>query len=119
MWENKVRAELAKAFLDALKEDRIPWRKCWSAAPLSFGTGKPYRGINNLMLSWVASARGYGDRRWMTLRQANEKGWRVRKGEKSTRVEHWHYYDVKLKKALPRAEVARIQKEELERMKDH
>ena len=118
MWENKVRTKLAKAFLDALKEDQIPWHRCWNASPLSFGTGKPYRGINNLVLSLVASARGYEDRRWMTLRQANEKGWRVRKGERSTRVEHWHYYDTVLKRALTRAEVARIQKEEPERMKD-
>lgn len=113
-----MRAELAKAFLDALKEDQIPWHRCWNASPLSFGTGKPYRGINNLMLSLVASARGYEDRRWMTFKQANDRGWKVRKGERATRIEHWHYYDVALKKALTQAEVARIQKEEPERMKD-
>ena len=27
---NKVREELAQAFLAALKEDRIPWRACWT-----------------------------------------------------------------------------------------
>lgn len=118
MRENKARAALAETFLNALKEDTIPWRKCWNAQPLSFSTGKPYRGINNLMLSFIADEKGYQDTRWMTYKQAQDHGWQVRKGEKSVRVEYWHYYDTKLKKTLDRTEVAQIQREDPERMKD-
>lgn len=118
MWGNKARADLAEAFLAALKEDQIPWKKCWSAAPLSFSTGKPYRGINNLMLSYVADKMGYQDRRWMTYKRAQDNGWQVRRGEKSVRVEHWSYYDKVQKKNLDMDEVRRIQREEPERMKD-
>lgn len=118
MWENKARAALAETFLNALKEDTIPWRKCWNAAPLSMSTGKPYRGINNLMLSFVADEKGYQDTRWMRYKYAKDHGWQVRKGEKSVRVEYWTHYDIKLKKSLDRAEVVRIQREEPERMKD-
>ena len=38
--ENKARGDLVEAFLAALKEDQIPWQKCWSAGPLSFSSGK-------------------------------------------------------------------------------
>lgn len=118
MWENKARATLAETFLNALKENTIPWRKCWNASPLSFSTGRPYRGINNLMLAYVAGENGYQDTRWMTFKYAQDHGWRVRKGEKSVKVEFWTYYDTKLKKSMDRTEVARIQQEAPERMKD-
>lgn len=118
MWDKKVREELSKAFLDALKEDTIPWRKCWNGMLTSFSTGKPYQGINNLMLAYVADQRGYRDPRWITYRQAQERGWQVRKGEKSARIEYWFYYDRVTKEKLDREEVFRIQKEEPERMKD-
>jgi antirestriction protein ArdC len=31
--------------------------------------------------------KGYGGNRWMTYRQAQQKGWQVRKAEKSTTIE--------------------------------
>jgi len=33
--------------------------------------------------------KGYNDPRWCTFKQASEKGWQVRKGEKATRIEFW------------------------------
>jgi len=30
---NKMREEIANQFITALKEDKIPWRKDWSAIP--------------------------------------------------------------------------------------
>lgn len=119
MWNNKARAALAETFINALKENVLPWHKCWSVdLPMSFSTGKPYRGINNLMLTYVAKEKGYQDTRWMTYKYAQDHGWQVQKGEKSVRVECWRHYDAKLKKDLDRSEVARIQKEEPERIKD-
>lgn len=118
MWDDKARATLAKTFLDALKDNVIPWRKCWSAVPVSFSTGKPYRGINNLTLSFVSGMKGYRDTRWLTFKQAQNNGWRVRKGERAIRVEYWHYYDKVTRKNIEWSEVRRIQREEPERMKD-
>lgn len=118
MWDNKARATLAKTFLDALKDDVIPWRKCWSAAPVSFSTGKPYRGINNLTLSFISGMKGYGDTRWLTFQQAQKNGWRVRKGEHAVRVEYWHYYDKSTKRNIERSEVRRIQREDPAQMKN-
>jgi antirestriction protein ArdC len=41
------------------------------------------------MLSIEAQLRGYGDGRWLTFRQANELGARVRKGEHGTQIVFW------------------------------
>jgi len=36
-------------------------------------------------------SRGYGDARWMTYRQAQTKGYQVRRGEKGTQVQYWRF----------------------------
>ena len=49
-------------------------------------TRVPYQGINILLL-WIASMeKGYTSNIWMTVKQANELGAKVKKGEKGHRV---------------------------------
>lgn len=65
----------------------VPWRKPWSARtdmPRSIH-GRPYRGIN----VFLTLLRGYSDPRWLTFKQAQERGGRVRKGEKGTPLVLW------------------------------
>lgn len=65
----------------------VPWRKPWTSAglPRNLVTKKPYRGINHFLLS----ASNYVSRFWLTLKQANELGGGVRKGEQSTVIVFW------------------------------
>lgn len=106
---NKLRAEMAQRFLDALDQEQLPWRVCWKQArPQNAVTGKPYRGVNAAYLSYLAMEKGYEDPRWCTYNQAQENGWRVRKGEKSSLVEYWAYYDREQKKLLSWPEVRRL-----------
>ena len=65
----------------------VPWRKPWASAglPRNLVSKKPYRGINIFLLS----ANKYVSPYWLTLRQANELGGSVRKGEQSTIVVFW------------------------------
>lgn len=68
----------------ALEQGTPPWVAPWldrTAIPSNLATGKPYRGINVLMLHMEAMDRGYPDSRWLTLKQANELGGKVRRGE--------------------------------------
>ncbi|MHB8252926.1 MAG: ArdC family protein [Acidiferrobacter sp.] len=62
-------------------------KRLWDSQPslpLNFTTGKPYSGINVLML-WSASLNhGYTSPYWLTYKQASDKGGQVRKGEHST-----------------------------------
>lgn len=59
-----------------------PWKSGQGSMPVSISTGKPYTGINPLLL-W---AEGHSDPRWGTYKAWQEKGGQVRKGEKATAV---------------------------------
>jgi antirestriction protein ArdC len=73
----------------ALEEGVRPWVKPWKTEAINRplrSNGKPYTGINVLLL-WMAScATGYTSDRWMTYKQADELGGQVRKGEKGTGI---------------------------------
>lgn len=99
---NKMREEMADCFLKALKEDKIPWHQNWSSMtrPYNVINNSIYRGVNAFWLSYKQKEMGYQDSRWCTYKQANEKGWRIKKGEKGTKVEFWSLYDTKMKKTL-------------------
>jgi antirestriction protein ArdC len=65
----------------------IPWRRPWSAAgaPRNLVSKKIYRGVNFFLLS----ASNYAAPYWLTLKQANELGGSVRKGEHGEIVVFW------------------------------
>ncbi len=52
--------------------------------PVNHATGKPYTGINTLILWAAAGTHGYRSNRWMTYQQAKTAGGQVRKGEQGT-----------------------------------
>lgn len=115
---NKTRQELTEMFAEALKENRIPWRAVWTKIqPMNPVSHVTYRGVNNLMLNYVAEKRGYSDPRWCTYKQANDKGWQVKRGEKAARVEYWSPYDPDLKKTISWEEAHRIEREDPKRYK--
>src|SRR5271170_1708074 len=70
-----------------LESGVVPWRRPWTSAglPRNLVSKKPYRGINVFLLS----ASRYVSPHWLKLRQANELGGSVRKGEQSTAVVFW------------------------------
>ncbi|MBR9800568.1 DUF1738 domain-containing protein [bacterium] len=77
----------------------LPWSKPWqgvNAHPANATTGKPYRGINPFLLAVRQHQEGYGDHRWLTFKQAKDAGGSVRKGEKSTLVVFWSWYEKKI-----------------------
>ncbi len=53
--------------------------------PVNGATGKRYRGINVVVLATTAFAFG-GDPRFCSYKQAADRGWQVRKGERGTTV---------------------------------
>ena len=52
--------------------------------PRNAATGHRYRGINVLTLGMSGLAFSSGDPRWATYKQAEDRGWQVRKGERGT-----------------------------------
>ena len=90
------RDRVAQELLERIEAGTTPWQKPWVAGTIPSGpfnptTGKPYRGFNSLWLDM----RGYGDPRWMTYRQATELDAQVRKGERSTPIEYWQFFERK------------------------
>ena len=84
-----IYTDVTNRIITALEAGTPPWHCPWTdhtALPSNLATGKPYRGINILMLSIEAQLSGYSDSRWVTLRQANELGARVRKGSHGTPI---------------------------------
>ena len=51
--------------------------------------GKPYHGINALILDQAAADRNYGDNRYVTFKQSDTLGAQIRSGSKSIPVQFW------------------------------
>jgi antirestriction protein ArdC len=66
----------------------MPWQRGGTRPVLQTNavTGNAYRGVNILSLWVTALERGYSSGEWATLRQWNEKGACVRKGEKASPI---------------------------------
>lgn len=117
--KSMVRQSLAAAFLAALEQEQLPWEAGWTVPrPQNPVSGKPYRGINRLWLSYIAQKRGWMDPRWCTYRQAQEQGWQVRKGEKSSKVEFWSVYDIKQHKSIDFREAEKLVQKDPEYQKN-
>jgi antirestriction protein ArdC len=88
MTKNDIYQAVTNRILEALAKGTVPWRKPWTGTdsmPVSLSTGKPYRGVNVLLLGLA----GYGDPRWGTYKAIQAAGGQVRKGEKGTRIILW------------------------------
>ena len=82
---------VTERIINLLESGVVPWRKPWTSAglPRNLVSKKSYRGINHFLLS----ASKYVSPFWLTMRQANELGGHVRKGEESTIVVFWKVED--------------------------
>ena len=111
---NDFRKEIADAFIKSLEEEGVRWTKKWSSVsqPMNAISGKQYKGINHLWLSYIQMQKGYKDPRWCTFKQATDKGWKIKKGSKSSKVEYWMPWDFKEKKALTWDAYRELMKEE-------
>ena len=71
------RKQLVDMILSNLEKGAGLWKQGWrtSGAPISGITGKKYRGINNLFLSFIAMRNGYSDNRWVTFKQMEDRDW--------------------------------------------
>lgn len=77
--------KITAKILDALNQDRIPWRRSWSNMPSNAVTGHAYTGINLLLLADTSFTSSH----WLTYNQAKDNGGNVRRGEKGQTVVFW------------------------------
>jgi antirestriction protein ArdC len=75
--------------LGLLEAGTVPWQRPWDPAvglPRNI-RGSSYRGVNLLVLG----CQGYESRLWLTVRQANQRGGYMRRGERGTPVLFWKW----------------------------
>src|SRR3989304_4631952 len=79
--------------ISQLEAGTVPWHKPWQAGPHGWPKNlvskKTYRGVNVFLLSCTPYQVPY----WVTFKQAKDFGGHVRKGEKSTPVVFWKWYE--------------------------
>jgi antirestriction protein ArdC len=83
-----ITAKLLAAIEASPGDPIMPWQRggAQPVLPTNAATRQAYRGVNILSLWVSALQRGYGSGEWATLRQWNEKGAGVRKGEKASPI---------------------------------
>lgn len=89
---NDIYQTVTDRIITALEQGTAPWLKPWAEGkcgtmgPFNAATGRPYNGINWLVL---------GSGGWLTFKQAKELGGSVRKGEKGTQIVFWSFPKIK------------------------
>ena len=96
MQTSEYRKAVTERLIGMLESGTAPWQKPWDAVSAAMNrphnfNGRPYHGVNALMLWCTAIDKGYEDPRWLTFKQVNKLGGHVNKGEKAQIVEYWQW----------------------------
>ena len=91
---NKVYEIVTEKILENLEKGNVPWHKPWKSAydvrmPHNLVSKKAYRGVN----VWLLAFAPYESPYWLTFKQCQQLGGKVKKGEKSWMVVFWKVYD--------------------------
>jgi antirestriction protein ArdC len=85
--------EVTRRIIAELEAGRFPWVQPWGKSsgtgpglPRNALTGRPYSGVNILILWSAVIEQGWPSQSWLTFKQALEAGGCVRKGERGTTV---------------------------------
>ena len=82
-----IHQTITNQIIEAMEQTRGTGRRLWDSQPslpLNLTTGKPYSGVNVLMLWSAGLQHAYTSPYWLTYKQAADKGGQVRKGEHGT-----------------------------------
>jgi antirestriction protein ArdC len=86
---------ITNVILEMLDQGVVPWRQSWHDVrrPTSLTSGRPYRGLNVMLLACIAAMNGFSSPYWLTFNQIKERGGSVQKGTKSTPVVFWKLWE--------------------------
>ena len=82
-----IHQAITDQILEAMEQARSTGRRLWDSQPslpMNLATGKPYQGINILILWAAGLSHGYTSPYWLTYKQAADMGGQVKKGEHGT-----------------------------------
>jgi antirestriction protein ArdC len=96
--QEKIYQMVTDRIIEELEKGTVPWHKPWLSgqfAPANLLSGRPYRGINIIL----TGMQGYECPYWLSFKQVNELGGRVKKDEKGTVIIFWRWVEKKDKDA--------------------
>lgn len=96
--------QVAEQFRRGTNSLLLPHDNAGKSLPYNPITGKTYTAINNVLLS----SKGYKDNRWLSFDEAAKEGYQVKKGEKSTEIVFYSFYNPKTKEAYEQPKVRTI-----------
>lgn len=110
MKKSKTREELVKMYVESLEGDIIPWRQRWASGVNVNGVSKKeYKGVNQLILTFISSLEHYTDNRWLTYNQIKDNGYKLKEAKgKGVPIEFWSIYDIVNKKKIDFNEYEKI-----------
>ena len=84
-----IYAEVTSRIIAQMEQGTIPWRQPWvsTGGCISHSTGKPYSLLNQMLLGKPGE--------YVTFKQCQQEGGKVRKGEKSRMVVFWKWMQIK------------------------
>lgn len=87
-----IYSQITEKIVKELESGIIPWQKPWQnstcAGCVSHTSGKPYSILNQILLGMRAGE-------WLTYKQIQKEGGRIKNGEKSSIVVFWDFVNVK------------------------
>ena len=86
------RKQLVKQLIERMEQEGLQWKKGWNPSnnsPNNPISGATYQGGNRFRLIMESALKGYEENRWLTFKQAQEKGYKIKRGEKGTLCEKW------------------------------
>ena len=82
--------EITLEIIEALEQGVAPWIQPWKASPhRNYCTNHVYRGINILLLNLACIKRGFSTPLWITLKEINFLGGKLKEDEKGTQIVFW------------------------------
>jgi antirestriction protein ArdC len=96
---SKALDAFAELMIEKMQTVSKEWEKPWIAhaqgQPMNAITGRPYNGLNDLMLFFHTEKHGYKVPAYLTFKQATELGSYAKKGEKGFPIAYWgkYYYE--------------------------
>ncbi len=88
---NQVYQKITDRIIALLEKGTIPWKKTWKASdhyPRNLISQKHYQGINVFLLLMSGFSHPY----WLTFKQAQELGARIKRGSRGVPVVFWKLY---------------------------
>ncbi|MBE5766796.1 MAG: DUF1738 domain-containing protein [Clostridiales bacterium] len=84
-----IYSEITNRIIAEMELGTIPWQKPWvaSGSCISYATGKPYSLLNQMLLGRPGE--------YLTFKQCQQAGGRIRKGEKAQMVVFWKWIEEK------------------------